>query len=60
MLIVAGIHGDEPGGPEGVIEWLNRLEGKPNAAVEIIPNANPYGYTHNQRHNKKYDTVSGD
>ncbi len=55
VLIIAGIHGNEPGGSEGVIRWLENLEGKPNAAVEIIPLANPYGYVNNQRRNKHYD-----
>jgi len=55
VCIIAGIHGDEPGGPEGVVHWLADYEAPTGIGIDIIPMANPYGYVHNTRNNKHYD-----
>lgn len=55
ILIAAGVHGDEPAGPEAAIHFLERdnahLLG--HFRFLILPCINPYGYVHNQRENKQ-------
>lgn len=55
VLIVAGIHGDEPGGPWGIVRWLEKGHLPSGLGVDIIPLANPYGFAKNTRNNQKYD-----
>ena len=53
IMILGGIHGDEPAGVEACLafcdlnhqNWLNTLQ------FHIIPCLNPYGYVHNTRNN---------
>ena len=53
ILLSAGTHGDEPAGPEAVLEFLESdhstlLE---TFAFFVLPCINPYGYVHNTREN---------
>jgi predicted deacylase len=53
-LLIAGVHGDEPAGPEAVIEIIEAL---PNAGLKecdlhIFPCLNPWGFANNVRENK--------
>jgi murein peptide amidase A len=54
LYLSAGIHGDEPAGPEGLIAWAEsnvaRLRHLP---LLIIPCLNPWGLTHNMRADEK-------
>lgn len=51
LLISAGIHGDEPAGVRGVLEWLDRdaQHWLNRINVTIFPCLNPYGYERNRR-----------
>ena len=54
VYLSAGIHGDEPGAPAGLIHWA---EQNPAALAEldllIFPCLNPWGLTHNTRANHR-------
>lgn len=53
VAFVAGLHGDEPGGPMGVLKFLENKPPIPKRKrVVIIPLANPTGYMRNTRKNK--------
>lgn len=51
--IFSGVHGDETGGVEAVIELLHRLHSDPRPALGyelfVYPVCNPWGYTHDAR-----------
>lgn len=50
ILLVGGIHGDEPAGVEAALRWIE--SGAADAWPVnwlVIPCANPWGWTHNQR-----------
>ncbi len=54
ILISAGIHGDEPGGIETIIQFIERKLYNPflsNWTFNIIPCINPFGYEFNKREN---------
>lgn len=52
VAFVAGLHGNEPGGPEGVVKFLEEHPYVPSSKkVVIIPLLNPTGYVTNQRRN---------
>lgn len=51
LLITAGIHGDEPAGPYGVVEWLTKAEYPDDLRIIIIPLINPSGFDDNERNN---------
>ena len=55
ILITAGIHGDEPAGPEAALCFLERDNIKLLRKFRflILPCVNPYGYVHNARENKQ-------
>jgi protein MpaA len=53
VLLMGGVHGDEPAGVEAVLKLLQRdldhwLE---TFCFEVIPCFNPHGYVHDNRHN---------
>lgn len=53
-LISAGIHGDEPGGVESVLSFLQHDRFTPyinNWEITLLPCINPYGYEFNTREN---------
>ena len=52
VLITTGIHGDEPAGPEAVLQFLEQDHGSQNFNFTIFPCLNPWGYVHNRRKNK--------
>jgi hypothetical protein len=54
ICLIGGIHGDETGGPHGILYWLENYS-LPNRGIDVLPLVNPYGYTHDQRYNKDYD-----
>lgn len=50
VYLSAGIHGDEPGGTEGLLLWAQeRLGAWPEAGFVILPCLNPFGLIHNLR-----------
>lgn len=54
--IFAGLHGDEPSGPESLVIFLSELLRDPSRArgyeIHIYPVTNPTGYEDNTRHNR--------
>ena len=57
VFLTGGMHGEEPAGVEGVLQWLESpaaLQWRVNWFV--LPCINPYGWERNQRRNKqRYD-----
>ena len=53
ILISAGVHGDEPAGPEAVLRFLERDNTNILQRFKflILPCVNPYGYAQNTREN---------
>jgi|SRR5579859_3382515 len=52
ILLTAGIHGEEPGGVEGALCWLESGEwSKWPVNWLVLPCINPYGWERNQRRN---------
>ncbi|MGD1020771.1 MAG: M14 family metallocarboxypeptidase [Verrucomicrobiia bacterium] len=52
ILLTAGIHGEEPGGVEGALCWLEGGEwAKWRVNWFVLPCINPYGWERNQRRN---------
>jgi protein MpaA len=52
ILLTAGIHGEEPGGVEGALRWLEGGEwSKWRVNWFVLPCINPYGWERNQRRN---------
>lgn len=50
ICFIAGLHGNEKGGPYGVLEFIkNKTHVPKSKKVVIIPLANPYGFKRNQR-----------
>ncbi len=47
----AGIHGDEPAGPEAVIKFVKEFEVPDDIFVMIFPVVNPYGFNRHARTN---------
>ena len=60
VLLSAGIHGDEPAGPEAVLCFLERdaADLLPHFTFLILPCINPYGYVHNRRENRKGEDIN--
>lgn len=54
VLIVTGMHGDEPAGPWGLLEWLENLDKNllNNINLFIIPLVNPSGFRLGNLRNK--------
>ncbi|CAN5305302.1 hypothetical protein BH23VER1_BH23VER1_15080 [soil metagenome] len=54
IYLCAGVHGDEPAGPLGLLDWA---EAHPDAlrtgAYLILPCFNPWGIVHNTRHDDR-------
>lgn len=55
LYVSAGIHGDEPAGPWGLLEWFKQGGHRRFAEVPlvILPCLNPFGLRHNSRGNAK-------
>ena len=52
ILVIAGIHGEEPGGVEGALRWLESGEwARWDVNWFVLPCVNPYGWERNQRRN---------
>ena len=54
VLITAGLHGDEPAGPEAVLRFLHEYDATryDDFRFLVLPCINPYGYVHNTRENR--------
>lgn len=54
VLITAGLHGDEPAGPEAVLQFLHEYDAAryDNFRFLILPCINPFGYVHDTRENE--------
>ena len=53
VLLTAGLHGDEPAGPEAILRFLERDHSSLLHTFDffILPCINPYGFVHNTREN---------
>lgn len=52
LLVSAGMHGNEPSGPLGVVEFLKRIDLKKiDVNITILPLCNPAGFDRNKRRN---------
>jgi len=52
ILLTAGIHGEEPGGAEGALRWLESGDwARWRVNWLVLPCINPYGWERNQRRN---------
>ena len=51
VLITAGIHGDEPSGPEAILRFLERGNWNLRFNFTVFPCLNPTGYVQNTREN---------
>ncbi len=51
LLLTAGLHGDEPGSPAGLLQWLQRAypHWRDQLYLCVFPCLNPYGLEHCQR-----------
>lgn len=59
ICFIAGIHGDEVGGPYGVLEFMKQKMRIPETLrVEIIPLANPTGFINNTRENGNGEDIN--
>ena len=54
VLITAGLHGDEPAGPQAVLRFLHEYDATryDNVRFLILPCINPFGYVHDTRENR--------
>jgi hypothetical protein len=52
IMVMAGLHGDEIGGPWGILKYLQELDPVSSTRLTIIPYVNPTGIRLKQRHNK--------
>lgn len=53
ILIIGGVHGNEPAGTAGIMKWLqNYVKNKPanSPSLIVIPNANIWGLANNSRY----------
>jgi protein MpaA len=51
LYLSAGIHGDEPGGTEGLLNWAeNDLPSRPPINLLLFPCLNPWGLVNNSRY----------
>ena len=55
VLICAGVHGDEPAGPEAALQFLERDNTGllRHFTFTVFPCINPHGYAHNSRENRE-------
>jgi predicted deacylase len=61
LLVVGGIHGDEPGGPLGIVEFLKQSNSKElldRLSVSFIPVMNIFGFEHNKRKNEENKDIN--
>jgi len=49
VVIVSGVHGDEPAPVEAVTQFIEEKHPENNVRLLIYPVLNPWGYVHNQR-----------
>lgn len=49
IAIISGLHGDEPGGPHGILKFFKKLSFYKNKNILVIPVLNPYGLEKNVR-----------
>ena len=54
ILLTAGLHGDEPAGPEAALRFAEGLSPRLAQRCQflILPCLNPHGYVHNTRENE--------
>jgi protein MpaA len=59
VLVTAGIHGEEPGGVEGALRWLESGEwAQWRVNWFVLPCINPYGWERNQRRNAQHRDIN--
>ena len=60
VLLSAGVHGDEPAGPEAVLAFLERNPAYllRHFTFLILPCVNPFGYVHNRRENREGEDIN--
>lgn len=57
-IYVAGIHGNEVGGPLGALQFIQRSTVPPDKRAIILPLVNPYGFEHEQRECKTGEDIN--
>lgn len=64
ILLVAGVHGNEPAGPEALMRFVEDLaKGDalyPGVAFDIVPILNPWGWVHRKRRNGAQQDLNRD
>ena len=59
VLIMGGVHGEEPAGPWGILNVMMKLKlMKIHVNVSFIPIMNPYGFIHGIRFNKQLKSIN--
>ena len=57
VLILGGVHGNEPAGSAWVVEFIALISGQPlgygKTAFDIVPLVNPWGWSRNKRFNRE-------
>jgi len=57
VLLAAGVHGNEPAGPEALLRFASELAANPRLyptlAIDIVPMVNPWGWSRDLRYNAK-------
>ena len=52
ILLTAGLHGDEPAGPEAALRFVEALDPGLRCQFLVLPCLNPHGYVHDTRENE--------
>lgn len=64
VLVVGGIHGNEPAGVEAVLDLIQTVAGSPgkynSMAFDFIPCVNPWGWAHDIRFNQNGRDINRD
>ena len=64
VLLLGGIHGNEPAGSETLFRFVETLSRDPGAygafAIDVVPILNPWGWVHDQRFNQQGRDINRD
>lgn len=64
ILLVAGVHGNEPAGPEALMRFAEDLANgdavHPGVVFDIVPILNPWGWVHRKRRNGAQQDLNRD
>ncbi len=60
VIILSGTHGDEPFAVSTLLKWLKQPIMFADFNYWVFPICNPWGYSHNRRHNKNRQDTNND